>query len=730
MLGGRSGRSGTWSTTTAPESCATLAFLVSAAALLFLCGAPLETDDTWWHLSLGRAFANEGPWLTADPILHASVRPPIPAAWLSDILLYHVSSLPTGLYGLRVLHVAIVAGILAAAWLALRRAGGSIGLASFAASVFLLLSAYRLTQLRPELATLLSSLLLYSVLLQKRSQPSWWRVGASAVLCGLWANLHPAFLLGPFLIAGAAAGIIAERWLRRDSGAPRLPARAIRLGWAALLGLGATFVNPLGNGAHLLFLRAGAASPELSVVVDEWSRLDPFHWPPANLPPGPLGWLAYMLLSIATLMTIGAVVRLWHQGEAEGRLAKVDGALAALALIGVIAPLYAVRFLWLSFFPLLLLVNVAGQAARDCARLRWSIALATLLLIPTSHQFGQWRLLSSGISTVDYGRPYHRWKYHDHAVHFLRETGLEGNLYNPYSMGGFLGYWLAPRLKTFIDGSLNVPPSAMQEYFAIQANSAEGEGGSATSRLDHYAVDVYLGIGFPTLPPVNRPWRYTTRHLLGDPDWILVYRDMRSAIYLRRHARNAENLERVRAYYDAAGIFFDSAQGLDVARLIDESPIWAAERGLVPRDFERRLEAARNGESILRAGLGILSATYLSIDLDERARRADATLIDAVPTAPGPRSRMVGGLLRLGLVKEALHEARSLARLTPNDQLSHFLIEEATIQSTMGEAERRLRVSRMPVFSPAMANMLRHLQASAPPLLDQTLGDDPSFHEE
>ena len=380
------------------------------------------------------------------------------------------------------------------------------------------------------------------------------------------------------------------------------------------------------------------------MIVDEWSRLDPFHWPPANLPPGPVGWLAYLLLSIATLMVIAAIVRLWRRGEEHGRFANADGALVALALVGVIAPLYAVRFLWLSFFPLLLLANVGRDAARDYARLRWTIALATLLLIPASQQFGQWRLLSSGISPSGYGHTYHRWKYHDRAVRFLQETGLEGNLYNPYSMGGFLGYWLVPRLRLFIDGSLNVPASVMHDYLAIQSNSTVSDGESTTSRLDHYAVDIFLGVGFPTLPPTNRPWRYTARHLLGNPDWVLVFRDMQSAVYLRRNARNAENLERVRSYYDREKISFDSVQGLDVARLIDESPMWAAERGLVPRDFERRLEAAKN-ESILRAGLGILSATYLSIDLDERARRADATLVDAVRTAPGPRSRLVGGLL-------------------------------------------------------------------------------------
>ena len=80
-------------------------------------------------------------------------------------------------------------------------------------------------------------------------------------------------------------------------------------------------------------------------------------------------------------------------------------------------------------------------------------------------------------------------------------------------------------------------------------------------------------------------------------------------------------------------------------------------------------------------------------------------------------------ILRLGLVEEALREARFISRLDPNDRLSLFLIEEAEIQSTMGEAERRLRVSRMPVFSPAMANVLRRLQTPAPPLSNQQRSD-------
>ena len=57
--------------------------------------------------------------------------------------------------------------------------------------------------------------------------------------------------------------------------------------------------------------------------------------------------------------------------------------------------------------------------------------------------------MSRGIppSWSRYARPYPASKYHANAVWVLKDAGLEGNLFNEYYMGGFLGFWLAPELR-------------------------------------------------------------------------------------------------------------------------------------------------------------------------------------------------------------------------------------------------------------------------------------------
>src|SRR2546426_11386084 len=96
--------------------------------LLVSVGQPIITDDLWWHLGLGRAFAAHGPWLAEDPLLFAPAGPPSPASWLADVALAGVAH-AVGFYALRALHAAAAAAILALAWGELRRASGPPALA-------------------------------------------------------------------------------------------------------------------------------------------------------------------------------------------------------------------------------------------------------------------------------------------------------------------------------------------------------------------------------------------------------------------------------------------------------------------------------------------------------------------------------------------------------------------------------------------------------------------------
>jgi hypothetical protein len=688
-----------------------LGFFALTIAFVVLFGRPLATDDTWWHLTFGRHFLTSGPWLEAHPSLFTSVSPPSPASWLSDVGLYSLS-LPLGVGGLRLVHVALTILILSTAWLALRRASrGSVGLAATGCASFLVLSAYRLSQLRPELATLLATILLYLLLLQDRSAPSWRRVGGATLLCGVWANLHAAFLLGPVIVGSACGGTVLELLLRGDGddvGRRPLRARAKRLGWATILTTGATFLNPMGPAAHLLYFRAGQEAPAMSYVADEWAPLHPFRMPVLDMPPTPLVWVAYWLVGITT---IGCGVHAWRVWRSsDDRMAfggEPDGALVALALLGILAPLFAVRFLWLGFFPLLFVAHTLARTIRARLRMAWILAASTWLLVLASGPMGDWPLLSSGVSRETYLDSYDRWKYHDHAVGFLRESGLEGHVFNGYPLGGFLGYWLAPGLRVFIDGSLGVPPEVMTHYLSIQANEAGLPGQAVTDLLDRLGVDAFFGLGFPVLQSKNRPWRFTTRHLDGDRDWVLVFRDLRTAIYLRRNERNIENLRRVAAYYSSQGIPFEEDEGIRVASILDEAPGWAVEHGLVPRDFEQLLRSARSGRISIRGGARLV-AVYLALGLEERALEIDDRLIAAIPTASAPRRRRIGALLRLGRVEEAREEADELARLHPDDALALRLIAEARRFDGLSPDQQRRHLSLLPVLSRREARRLRN----------------------
>lgn len=652
--------------------------------------APIGSDDVWWHLALGEAYRSQGPWLEADPLLYTATQgPPPPHSWLFDAGLSAVDALG-GSAGLRLAHLAMALLILALAYAVLRRECGERAIALAATTVLLLLMAERLARLRPDLVSIGAAILLYALLLAGEGPPSWRRVAAAAGLVGLWANFHAAFGVGPLLLFAALLGIGLRALLLRlglgaaDPEAPLAEQRAwaVRIGAALVLGLLVALFNPRGVEQHLSYLISSGAQA-IGAISDDWQPFDPRPGGRSLQALGLGPWLAANLLGLLFVAcAVFAVARLARIRSPEA-LRAADPVKLALGAAACVAALVSQRFLWMSVFPLLFVLRTleafgAGRTAcLGAAILALGIGLfeTRSVALPTR---GQLRPMLA--------RPFSD-KYPVDAVAFLAETGLNGHLFGRYSTSGFYGYWLAPGLRTMVNGSLNFPSSVFTDYFAIVNAGGVPRGESFRDALDRQQVDVFLGTGTPEeiLPGGKR--FYTTLRLEGEPGWVLVSRGPGHSIHLRRSARNAENLERVAAYYERAGVPFDRDAGLDVGQVIETRPDWAIEKRVLPRRYAALREAAASDDPATAfEALGWLATLHLMLGDYERQVGFDLQALALGPSRQGPRRRLVFGLLRLGRSEEALSEARAMGAIDPDDPVAAAFLRAAELRLEAGRA--------------------------------------------
>jgi hypothetical protein len=655
------------------------ALLVLAAYVLILAGGPIATDDAWWHLAMGRVYAHVGPWPDGDPLLHtAHADAPVQHEWLFGVLLFGIES-AGGFAALRAAHALAVMGIVALAFALCRRQAGSAVAACAGASLFLVLAWWRLFQLRPDLVSIPAALAVWPLLLERGGPPSARRVAAFVALCALWANVHSLFAIGLGLVAAALAALPLRAWLAGRLPEPERPARgkharvARRLALALGLGTLASAVNPRGFEQHLTFL---TSSRETGIwrVHDEWTPFHPFAFDYTTEAMSRLAWLVTDALLAAFLLCAAiSAARFLRRPDAR-RLAACDPVLFALGCAGIVALLVSIRFLWLGIFPLLFVLRslrpaLAGPPSRArAARLACAaLAVALAAAFPRWTSWAGVRALQAPDARAWLAEPFVTEKYHPTGVRFLRETGLEGNLFNKYPMGGFLGYWLAPRLRTFVDSRTeHYPSEVLEEYSAVNLLRGRRAGESFVDVLDRRSVDVFFGTG----PPIGL-WRdsvlYTAEHLRGRAGWLLVSRAVDHAIWLRTGFGEGANLERVTAWYAREGVPFDRERGLDPSRVIDERPDWAIAQRMLPLAWdELRARAAEDDADALDA----LGRTFALLGLYERALAVDAQATAVRPDAKGPRRRQVYALLRLGRDDEARRAAEELLALDPGDPRS------------------------------------------------------------
>jgi hypothetical protein len=658
-----------------PGALAGGSLLLLVVLAVYVAGGPIKTADFWFHAKMGEFYASEGPWLAADPLLHtADENAPSPHEWLFGVAVHGLDR-AVGFHGLRIVHALAVAGILALAWSIFRRESRSSVAACLAAAVFLVLAWNRLWQLRPDLVSISAALLLYRLLIEPEAAPSWTRVGAATALFGVWANVHSLFAVGWLLVFAALVGVGVHAGLARVLQPPTVAdvvvkgdaARARRLAAALGLGLLASGANPRGFQQHLTFWTA-SQDAGLWRLGDEWTRFEPLDWAATNKAVAPLAWIATdALLALFALAAAIGLVRLLRR-RSPSALRGIDPVLAGVGLASIVALLTAIRFLWMGAFALLLPLRAGREALAFrpawAAAARWAMAFAALGLALAFPRLGGYERIADNVPDGLRGylaMPYVGGGYHENGVRFLERSGVEGNLFNAYHMGGFLGYWLGPRLRTFVDGRY---PTAeiLHEYFRINRQRPVRPGESSLDALERRRVDFFFGVGFPVVGQRI----YTTARLERAAGWRLVHRTLDDAIYLRSNGRNRENLGRIDAYYEREGVPFDPETGFDPWAAIRAHPDWAAARGMWPPSAAASWTQRESPDPDARfRALDTLGWFHAFLGSYAAQVEVDRAAVALRPEARAPRRRLVAGLLRLDRAHEAVEAARALVALDP-----------------------------------------------------------------
>jgi hypothetical protein len=426
-----------------------------------------------------------------------------------------------------------------------------------------------------------------------------------------------------------------------------------------------------------------------------------------------------VFLSTVLIICLEAVRRIQSSGSRDAdakevsNSSRIDPALVALAGVSLAAMAGAVRFLWLAVFPLLLILAATrlweeGRGLGIRSK-KWIAVACAGLLLGGFYWVGPWAVVGqfSAAGWRSYARAYQPQRYFGHAIWFIRDAEVEGRAFNPYYLGNFLGYWTTPAIRVFVNGSLAMSDEVVEDSRQITAHRPTRAGESLTAALDRYGVDLFLGVGLPDTPRVRRPWHYSTSHLEGDAAWIQIYRNVYSAVYLRRNERNRENLARVVGYYRRNGVPFDTARGFEPERVIRGAPDWALAQGVVPSGFRRLVAASRDDDPRRkRRARALLTSTFLALGLYDRALEFDGKQAN-VDTDLRALRRRVWGLLRMNQWEEAATLARRLEAVAKEtDRLSLGIVDTALAAGDYPDEENLARIARLPLFEPGEAAAL------------------------
>jgi tetratricopeptide (TPR) repeat protein len=515
--------------------------LLAAVAISYAILAGLHTlqdFDLGWQLATGRWVVQHRHVFSTDVFSYTATGQPWIYPVLSGIAFY-LTYLAGGYILLSWMGAIACAGSVAL----LRRRGSLLG--SVLAVVAVPLIANR-TQPRAEMfTTILFAAFLSLLWRHRRALPS--RLWLLPILMVAWVNLHLGFVSGLALCGGYVSIEILDLAFpaKRQVALERLKRAGPWLGLTAA----ATLLNPWGWNIYLALVRQQRAQVLHTSWIVEWGSIRP-SW--ASLHQA-LDWRDpqssfWWLLAIAVL-TVG--IALWRKQLGSALL------LAASAYL-------AIEHVRLQALFACVVVVVGGamldelvtQRSRDFgaktvtpAGGRFQFATAGILLIAVLVSglaiarswdlvTNRYSLRSTQLSLFGTGLS---WWFPERAVDFLQREHLPGNVFNGYSLGGYLTWRLFPDYRDYIDS--RAIPFGSQLFFraydlSVQPPESPVWQQEAEARgINTIIVPVARYEGMTVFPQLHA--------FCQSQSWRPVYLDEVSAVFVRRTLQTAPIVDRL-----------------------------------------------------------------------------------------------------------------------------------------------------------------------------------------
>lgn len=477
--------------------------------LVVLTGITLVDPDYFWHLRTGQYIVETGGLPVGDPYsFTAPGKPWVLHEWLFEVVLYEVYA-ALGTAGVKLLCAGLAIATLVVSYGTANRIVNRPTLAYILTLVFFVVAAFGISP-RPQLVTYLCFAVALRVLVEFKHSAKTVAIWLLPPLMAIWVNFHGGYVSGIALMMLFCVCEWIMHLVRTGDVEQR---RALkRLSIAVAAAVLATLANPYFID-HWLYPFQLMSMDAVKSYINEWQSPN-FHQP------WPLGYLALVLATLTAAMY---------------RPQRPDLTEIAVATFFGVGGFIGVRHMPIAALALL---PFAAESVGQMLREKSAVAVR---LKPGRWQYPlNWALLALlCLASVEY---YPKLHENDDAAtnkfvpvkatEFIRESGLEGRMFNSYHFGGYLILRLYPAQRVFIDGRVDMyGDDLLKDYLQIIWGAPNWQSLFAAHQIDYIVVERRVSL---------------RQLLLCRGDYKLVYDDADTSILVQDAPRYAAIIARYR----------------------------------------------------------------------------------------------------------------------------------------------------------------------------------------